>query len=118
MVICDMETVAKFVKGEDAYLFRSFLNSEGIEAHVFDEYIAQLFWHYTQAIGGVRVAVADEDYDEARKLFTEYSGKLNQEPVFTEEVRAWPLVIIMSVLAGFPLIFFGKKFIGRDDGNP
>jgi len=39
-----MKTVARFYKSEDAYLFRSFLESEEIAAHVFDEYVPQNNW--------------------------------------------------------------------------
>lgn len=113
-----MQTVAEFVRGEDAHLFRSFLNSEGIEAHVFDEYSPQLFRHYSMVPGGVRVVVADEDREQAEGFFADYTARLSQDTVLSEEVRARPFAILISLLAGFPLVLLGKKFAGRNDRNP
>ncbi|MFK7851419.1 MAG: DUF2007 domain-containing protein [Akkermansiaceae bacterium] len=112
-----METVSRFIRGEDAYLFRSFLDANGIEAFVFDEYVPQLFWHYTQAIGGVRVAVADQDLEPARALYTEYQEALQDGPPVTEDVRAWPFVLLISFIVGLPVMLFGRKAFSNDDGN-
>lgn len=113
-----METVASFNRGEDAHLFRSFLASQGIEAYVFDEYVPQLFWHYTQAIGGVRVAVTDEDLEAAKEFHAEYQAALRNGPPVIEEVRAWPIVLLVSIAMGLPMILFGRKVFSRDDGSP
>lgn len=63
-----METVARFYKVEEAYLFRSFLESEGIAAHVFDDYVPQVQWLWTLAIGGIRVVVDRENAGRAAEL--------------------------------------------------
>ncbi len=36
-----MKVVTNFHKCEEAYLFKAFLESEGIEAHIFDEFTPQ-----------------------------------------------------------------------------
>ena len=68
-----MKTIARFDAPEDAYLFRAFLDAQGVDASVLDENVAQLFWHYRAATGGVRVVIHDEDdlsaAEEARREY-------------------------------------------------
>lgn len=109
-----MVIVAKFFKIEDAYLFRSFLESEGIEAHVFDEHMAQLFWIYTQMIGGIRVEVANEDAERAHQLYVEYNESMKTAPFVERPVRAWPIVALVSLLFSIPLMLFGRKSVSND----
>lgn len=104
-----MVTVAKFFKVEDAYLFRSYLEAREIEAHVFDEHVSQLFWNHIQAFGGVRVVVADEDYEKAEELYVEYNDSMKSAPNFERPVRAWPIMVLASLFMGVPLMLFGRK---------
>lgn len=113
-----METVARFYKVEEAYLFRSFLESEGIAAHVFDEYTPQLHWLYTHAIGGIRVLVNEEDAQEAAELYKIYEENINTSPPAVGDVKAWPLVLLVSIFLGFPLYLLGRKKIGVDGRDP
>ena len=62
-----MVTIARFNKSEDAHLFRLRLSAAGIDAHVLDENYAQWFWWHTQAIGGIRVQIHDDDLDAAKE---------------------------------------------------
>ena len=108
-----MQTVATFSRGEDAYLFRSFLVSEGLDAYVFDEYVPQLFWYYTQAVGGVRVVVSEDDFEAAKKLYQEYAKSISEAPLM-EPVRAWPLVALLSLVCSpLPMIILGRKRAGN-----
>lgn len=113
-----MVTIAKFSKSEDAYLFRSFLEAQGIESHIFDEHISQLFWHYTQAFGGVRVVVADEDVKQAEALFAEYDESMKSTPFVEPQVRAWPIMALASLICGFPVMLFGRKSKADDTHDP
>ena len=63
-----MKTIATFSKPEEAHLFRMRLEAAGIPAFVQDEYIVQMDWLYSNAIGGVRVQIADEDVQAAREF--------------------------------------------------
>ena len=63
-----MTTVATFSKPEEAHLFRMRLEAAGIPAFVQDEHIVQMDWLYSNAIGGVRVQIADEDVPAAREF--------------------------------------------------
>lgn len=113
-----METVATFQKVEDAYLFRAFLESEGIGAHVFDENFSQLCWYYTQAIGGVRVVVPHNDLERASDLFRDYQARIVSVPAVTGDAKWWPVVLLLSFLIGGPFLVFGRKAFRPGGGNP
>lgn len=107
--IAAMQTIARFYKGEDAYLCRSFLESEGISAHVFDEYTPQVHWLYTHVIGGIRVVVSEEDAEEAAKLYWVYEENMIAAPPVVGNVKAWPFMLMISICLGFPMYLLGRK---------
>ncbi len=104
-----METITTFHKGEDAYLFRAFLESQGIRAHVFDEYVLQMQWLYTAAIGGVRVVVDAEDLERAAELLKAYEETVTASPQVVGEVKVWPAALLVSFIIGVPFFLLGRK---------
>ena len=44
------------------------LGADGIDAYLFDEYMIQMDWLYSDAMGGVRLVVSDEMAESALKL--------------------------------------------------
>ena len=69
-----METIATFSKPEDAHLLRMHLESAGIQAFIQDENLIQLDWLLSNAVGGVRVQVADEDVETALEFLKADQG--------------------------------------------
>jgi Zn finger protein HypA/HybF involved in hydrogenase expression len=69
-----MITVATFSKPEEAHLLRMRLEAGGVTAFVQDEYMVQMDWLYSNAIGGVRIQIAEEDVEAAKEI-------LNDEPI-------------------------------------
>jgi hypothetical protein len=63
-----MITVATFSRPEQAHLLRMRLEAAGIRAFVQDENMVQMNWFYSNAIGGVRVQVAEEDLALAEEI--------------------------------------------------
>ena len=63
-----MKTLASFNLPMDAYLLRARLEGSGIAAYVRDENLITLDWLYSNAVGGVKVDVMDEDYEQALQL--------------------------------------------------
>lgn len=63
-----MVTIATFSKPEEAHLFRTRLEAAGIAAYLQDENMVQMDWFYSNAIGGVRVQVSEEDLESAREF--------------------------------------------------
>jgi Putative prokaryotic signal transducing protein len=66
-----MIIVATFMKIEDAYLARARLEGNGIAAHIRDEGVVGLDWFLSNAIGGVKVEVEEEDVQSAREILNE-----------------------------------------------
>ena len=62
-----MVTIATFTKPEEAHLLRMRLADAGVAAYLRDENTIQWEWA-SNAFGGVRVDVADEDTDAARAV--------------------------------------------------
>lgn len=60
-----MKTVATFTTPEDAHNLRAFLEGSGIVAFVRDENMGA---SYSNAIGGVKVDVEDDDFERAAAL--------------------------------------------------
>jgi hypothetical protein len=113
-----MKTVARFHKAEDAYLFRSYLESEDIAAYVFDEYVPQVQWLWTQAIGGIRVLVGGEDTERAVELYREYESRLTALPSVVGDVKIWPLALLATIAIGVPFMIFGRNPPDSAPGNP
>ena len=109
-----MITIAKFIKSEDAYLFRSFLEAQGIASYIYDEHVSQWFWAHTQALGGIRVVVADEDVEQAEALYVQYDKSMKSTPFVESPVRAWPIMALASLFFGFPVMLFGRKSKAND----
>jgi hypothetical protein len=63
-----MKTIATFSTPEEAHLFRTRLEAAGIPAFVQDEHVVQMFWLWSNVVGGVRVQIADDDLAEAREF--------------------------------------------------
>lgn len=113
-----METVVRFHKVEEAYLFCSYLASEGVDAHVFDEHISQIYWTHTLVVGGVRVVVAAEDLEKARELYVDYETRIIAAPEVVGEVKFWPIALFATLALGLPFMLFGRKPPPSDPGNP
>lgn len=69
-----MTTIATFTKPEEAHLLRMRLEAVGIEAFIQDENLIQIDMLLSNAIGGVRVQVADEEVQAVRELLKEDVG--------------------------------------------
>ena len=63
-----MITVARFSKAEEANLLRMQLEAGGVPAYVLDENTIQAYWFYSDAVGGVRVQIRDEDWEQAQVI--------------------------------------------------
>lgn len=63
-----MITIAKFPSVDDALLARMKLEGSGVEAFVPDELTASTNWFYTNAIGGIRLQVREEDRERALEV--------------------------------------------------
>jgi hypothetical protein len=67
-------TIATFTKPEDAHLLRMRLEASGVQAFIQDENMIRMDLLYSNAIGGVRVQIADEDVATVKEFLAEDSG--------------------------------------------
>lgn len=72
----DWKTIITFTSPQEAYLAKGYLESEGIESFLFDDMTAQVNLLYSNAIGGVKILVRDEDYDQGIEILTK-GGYIN-----------------------------------------
>lgn len=116
--MCVMETFARFDSPEDAYLFRSFMASRGIGVSILDEHVPQWFWLYRNACGGTRVVLDDEsEKEEAETVAKQYFAALRSDPTPVSQVRAWPLVLLLSLVMGLPMLIFGRRPVPEKTGD-
>lgn len=109
-----MITIASFSKPEEAHLLKLRLEAGGVAAYVQDENMIQMNWMYSNAIGGVRVQIVEDDEERAREIL--------REPPMSPEPMGMPpcpkcastatapdelprrLSFLALLLAGFPLM--------------
>lgn len=64
-------TIASFDLAHQAHLLKCKLESEGIPCILADENIIALVWFYANALGGIKVKIPYEYYDQASKIINE-----------------------------------------------
>lgn len=122
-----MITIARFSKPEDAHLLRMRLEAGGVPAFLQDENIVQVDWLYSNAIGGVRVQVAEEDLAKARELMEEGVSPLDNAAATQcpfcgseeTEVDELPrrLTFLSILLLAFPVPFLRPRHKCRSCGR-
>lgn len=66
-----MKTIASFTDPMGAHLLIARLEGSGVRAYIRDEHMVAVDWLYANAIGGVKVDVADEDLERALELLAD-----------------------------------------------
>ena len=64
----DWKIILTFTYPHEAHMAKGYLASEGIETLIQDEMTAQVNNFYSNAIGGVKILVRSNDYDEGLKI--------------------------------------------------
>lgn len=81
----DLITIATFSNYLQAAPFKSKLENEGIACFLMDEYTSTIAPHMEAAIGGIKLQVSKNDFNEARKILQDSGYVFNDEyqfPVF------------------------------------
>lgn len=88
------KTVLSFSLPIEAHVARTKLESEGIECHIADEHIVRMDWFYSNAVGGVKLQVREEDFEVALEAL---SHRPPLEVVQAEDHNACPKCRSISV---------------------
>jgi len=81
----ELFTVAAFSIPYQAHLAKGLLEANGIAAHIADEFTVSVNWLYSNAIGGVKVQVAEADVEEARRILADKeSGEITEQTEIME----------------------------------
>ncbi|CAH8188876.1 DUF2007 domain-containing protein [Vibrio aestuarianus] len=119
-----MVIVSKYSFTHEAYIAKAKLHSFGIDCHLTDEHTINSQWLYSDAIGGVKLWVFEQDFDKANTILThDYSNDVdavfsdnsgndnvscndcnsNEIVIFT---KGKSLAFAIFILIGFPLFPF------------
>jgi len=74
--------VARYSTVGEAQSSRSALDAAGVDVHVADENIVSIYWLYSNAVGGVKLVVRDDDLERAFEVLSTPP----REPTADEEV--------------------------------
>lgn len=100
-------TVASYHDPIEAHIACGRLRAEGIAAHVADDQLAVANWEWRLAVGGIRLRVAEDDAERARRVLRELdAGGYALEPPQDAKLRPTPLESWSSRLAWLALIVF------------
>lgn len=115
-----MVTIAAFSKPEDAHLLRMRLEAGGVNACVQDENLVQVNWLWANAVGGVRVQVAERDIEKARKILAdegdETPGAVNVICPYCKSTRTEPddtrrrISLLSLVLLNLPWLWPKNRY--------
>lgn len=92
-------TLKTFDNSIFAHILKAHLEDQGIEAHIFDEHIVTVNPLYSNAVGGIKVKVLEEDFDEANRILAELENEPYKNDL--EEVLECPICKSQSLHANF-----------------
>lgn len=85
-----LKTVATFTSPWEAYIAKGRLEAEGIPAFIAHEHHVWAGWIYSQALGGVKIQVAEERVAAAERIIAEHLEGAYEEAL-PEDERAEPM---------------------------
>jgi len=78
-----MQIVARF--RDEAHVARSILESSGLRPTLLDEHLIGMSWLHSQAVGGVRLAVPDEEEAVALEILASMPSQDEEKSVTCPE---------------------------------
>lgn len=80
-----LRVVSSFASPLEAELAKGRLEAAGIPAALSDQHTVSIAWHLSQAVGGVKVKVAEEDEERAREVLCQVPVLLDAPPEYSED---------------------------------
>ncbi|NLN83974.1 MAG: DUF2007 domain-containing protein [Firmicutes bacterium] len=117
-----MIVIARFSFPHEAHIAKASLESAGITSFIADEHTVNTQWLYSNAIGGVRLLVAEDDAKEALEILnSDFSESVENEAIpdklkdvcpncgsgdLSVHTKGKKLAFLVFILLGFPLFFY------------
>lgn len=116
-----MIVIARFLFPHEAHIAKASLEAAGILSHLADEHTVNVQWLYSNAMGGVRLMVAEQHAEQARDILSsDFSQAVEDSHICSEGADACPHcgshellpytkgkrpTFVVFLLLGFPLFF-------------
>lgn len=116
-----MHTVASFDNAMYAEMFKAKLEAAGVRCCIADANLVTMNWALSNAVGGVKVQILDEDIERVRPI-VEQMDEIPGQFIFlppkqicpacgSADVRRRPFSPMLCILTlGFPLLFCRRGF--------
>lgn len=130
-----LKTIASYTDLPLAELAKAKLESEGVECHLQNNFHIGINWLYSQALGGIKVQVREDETEIAKHILEkdESSYLENEQIIFPditendicskcgssnlELIKYSRISAALIMLTQLPLIFWGKRYKCKDCGN-
>ena len=126
-----LQILITFVYPHEVYMAKSYLYAEGIDSEIRDKFTAQVHDFYSNAIGGVKLLVKEEDYSrgievlkkggyinesgmkekKVERVFVEKGFNKNACPYCSSEnisikkvPTIWTVLVLFIIHAAFPIL--------------
>ncbi len=103
-------TVAIFPLPQDAYIIRSRLEAEGIVSFLKDEFTVQTDNFLSNAIGGVKLQVSEDDVQKAKDILEEQSIESPSKDQLTADKlmkdQRTVLIVGLSIMFALLIVLF------------
>ena len=93
-----LATIAQYREAQEAYLARGALEAAGIEAVIADEQVVGINWLYSNAVGGVKLAVDRESSEQALEVLRAPTVDAGSEKTSPRPIRLHQIVGVLTIL--------------------
>ena len=100
-------TLKTYTYPEESYVFRSRLESEGIEVKLLNEFTVQAYNFASNAIGGIQLQVKESDLELAKSILDQDSPNLGEIKEYPNRLKSLEDLLVKSI----SFISEGNRFL-------
>jgi len=93
-----LTTIAQYRVAPEAYLAKGALAAEGIDAVLADEQVVGINWLYSDAIGGVKLAVESESAEHAVDVLRSQVAEGDVQERSSPRIRFHQVIGVLTIL--------------------
>ena len=112
-----LSTIAQFRVAFEAHLAKGVLAAEGIEAVTCDEHLVGINWLYSDAVGGVKLAVAPDLASSATAVLQSHLDQSESQEMLVAPFRWHRIAATLAILVlamWIPGLVVGLPLVARD----